>query len=256
MWSHALLRPHGIRLALQAAEHVYVVTAPIPGLPRNLPTLRVPDEWAYYKEDAGKLLVGAFEPVAKPWALDGIPPDVCFDALPDDTEHFAPVLERAIGRVPVLAQTGIATWFNGAESFTPDDRGGRHAGRRGAAAGAALRSARHAHPRLRRPTGRRAAWIGPRRLAGASERTVRGTSKALAGRRGPLRSAGCGAAVVPPRRAPAQRPGIQFVPASGTPAIAAASTVSATRSSRSRWCTFCLPQARASVLTSIAIVFR
>jgi glycine cleavage system aminomethyltransferase T/glycine/D-amino acid oxidase-like deaminating enzyme len=122
MWSAFLLRPLGIRLALQAAEHFYVVTEPIPGLPRNLPTLRVPDEWAYYKEDAGKLLVGAFEPVAKPWALRGIPDDFCFDALPDDIDHFQPVLEKAVERVPVLARTGIATWFNGPESFTPDDR--------------------------------------------------------------------------------------------------------------------------------------
>jgi 4-methylaminobutanoate oxidase (formaldehyde-forming) len=122
MWSAFLLRPLGIRLALQAAEHFYVVTEPIPGLPRDLPTLRVPDEWAYYKEDAGKLLVGAFEPVAKPWGLRGIPRDFCFDALPDDVDHFQPVLEKAVERVPVLARTGIATWFNGPESFTPDDR--------------------------------------------------------------------------------------------------------------------------------------
>ncbi len=122
MWSHALARPLGIRLPLQAAEHFYVVTEAIAGLPKDLPVLRVPDEWAYYKEDAGKLLVGAFEPVAKPWALQGIPKDFCFDSLPDDIEHFTPVLEKAVARVPVLARTGIQTWFNGPESFTPDDR--------------------------------------------------------------------------------------------------------------------------------------
>jgi 4-methylaminobutanoate oxidase (formaldehyde-forming) len=122
MWSHAIARRVGVRLALQAAEHFYVVTEPIRDLPRNLPVLRVPDEWAYYKEDAGKLLVGAFEPLAKPWGLTGIPRNFCFDALPDDPDHFMPVLEKAIVRVPRLADTGIATWFNGPESFTPDDR--------------------------------------------------------------------------------------------------------------------------------------
>ncbi|MEZ5730293.1 MAG: FAD-dependent oxidoreductase [Burkholderiaceae bacterium] len=122
MWSHWLLREHGIRLPLQAAEHFYVVTEAISDLPRDLPVLRVPDEWAYYKEDAGKLLVGAFEPQAKPWALQGIPRDFCFDCLPDDLDHFEPVLARAIERVPRLATTGIATWFNGPESFTPDDQ--------------------------------------------------------------------------------------------------------------------------------------
>ncbi|MDA0983775.1 MAG: FAD-dependent oxidoreductase [Proteobacteria bacterium] len=122
MWSHALGRKIGLRLPLQAAEHFYVVTEAIADLPRDLPVLRVPDEWAYYKEDAGKLLVGAFEPVAKPWGLQGIPKDFCFDSLPNDIEHFMPVLEKAVARVPVLANTGIQTWFNGPESFTPDDQ--------------------------------------------------------------------------------------------------------------------------------------
>jgi glycine cleavage system aminomethyltransferase T/glycine/D-amino acid oxidase-like deaminating enzyme len=122
MWSAEIGRKVGLRLALQAAEHFYIVTAPMANVPRNLPVLRVPDEWAYYKEDAGKLLLGAFEPVAKPWALGGIPRDFCFDQLPDDFDHFEPVLSKAMERVPALKTTGIATWFNGPESFTPDDR--------------------------------------------------------------------------------------------------------------------------------------
>lgn len=122
MWSHWIGRRLGLRLPLQAAEHFYLVTEPLACVPGNLPVLRVPDEWAYYKEDAGKLLVGAFEPVAKPWALDGIPRDFCFDELAPDLEHFEPVLRKAVERVPVLADTGIATWFNGPESFTPDGR--------------------------------------------------------------------------------------------------------------------------------------
>jgi 4-methylaminobutanoate oxidase (formaldehyde-forming) len=88
MWSHWIARKHGVRLALQAAEHFYIVTEAMADVPRNLPVLRVPDEWAYYKEDAGKLLVGAFEPVAKPWALNGIPKDFFFDELPQDFDHF------------------------------------------------------------------------------------------------------------------------------------------------------------------------
>lgn len=122
MWSGWLARKLGIRLALQAAEHFYIVTEAMASVPKDLPVLRVPDEWAYYKEDAGKLLLGAFEPVAKPWALDGIPRDFCFDELPHDFDHFEPVLSKAMERVPVLQTTGIATWFNGPESFTPDDR--------------------------------------------------------------------------------------------------------------------------------------
>ena len=88
----------------------------------NLPVLRVQDECAYYKEDAGKLLMGCFEPVAKPWGMEGIPDDFCFDSLPEDFDHFEPILEAAVRRVPALGAAGIALFFNGPESFTPDDR--------------------------------------------------------------------------------------------------------------------------------------
>ena len=122
MWGREVGKMAGVSVPLQACEHFYIVTEPIPGLPGDLPVLRVPDECAYYKEDAGKILLGAFEPKSKPWGLEGIPEDFCFDQLPEDVEHFEPVLEKAIERFPSLATTGIHTFFNGPESFTPDDR--------------------------------------------------------------------------------------------------------------------------------------
>lgn len=120
MWGHQVGRILGTNVPLQACEHFYIVTEAIPGL-TQLPVLRVPDECAYYKEDAGKMLLGAFEPNAKPWALGGIPADFEFDQLPEDFDHFEPILERAIERMPMLAEAGIHTFFNGPESFTPDD---------------------------------------------------------------------------------------------------------------------------------------
>ena len=122
MWSHEIGRRIGVSLPLHAAEHFYIVTEPVPGLPRDLPVLRSTDECAYYKEDAGKILLGAFEPVAKPWGMGGIPNDAEFLTLPEDLEHFEPILEMAINRMPVLGEVGIQTFFNGPESFTPDDR--------------------------------------------------------------------------------------------------------------------------------------
>ena len=120
MWGHQIGRLAGVTVPLHACEHFYIVTEAIPGL-NQLPVLRVPDECAYYKEDAGKMLLGAFEPVAKPWGMDGIPDDFCFDQLPEDFDHFEPILEKAVNRFPLLAETGIHTFFNGPESFTPDD---------------------------------------------------------------------------------------------------------------------------------------
>jgi glycine cleavage system T protein len=105
---------------LHACEHFYIVSEPIAGL-SQLPVLRVPDECAYYKEDAGKLMLGAFEPVSKPWGMTGISEDFEFDQLPEDFDHFEPILEMAVNRMPMLGEAGIHTFFNGPESFTPDD---------------------------------------------------------------------------------------------------------------------------------------
>ncbi len=120
MWGREVGLMLGVNVPLQACEHFYIVTEAIAGL-TQLPVLRVPDECAYYKEDAGKILLGAFEPSAKPWALDGIPADFEFDQLPEDFDHFEPILEAAVNRMPMLAEAGIHTFFNGPESFTPDD---------------------------------------------------------------------------------------------------------------------------------------
>ncbi len=122
MWGREVGLLAGVKVPLQACEHFYIVTENIPELPRDLPVLRVPDECAYYKEDAGKILLGAFEPLAKPWGMDGISEDFCFDQLPEDFDHFAPILEAAVERLPILETAGIHTFFNGPESFTPDDR--------------------------------------------------------------------------------------------------------------------------------------
>ncbi|MGR6467680.1 GcvT family protein [Rhizobium sp. PAMB 3182] len=121
MWGRDLAARSGVTLPLHACEHFYIVTEAIENLSR-LPVLRVPDECAYYKEDAGKMLLGAFEPVAKPWGMDGIREDFCFDQLPEDFDHFEPILAQAVNRMPMLETAGIHTFFNGPESFTPDDR--------------------------------------------------------------------------------------------------------------------------------------
>ncbi len=122
MWAHELGARAGAAIPLHAAEHFYVVTDAIPGLPRHLPVLRDADACTYIKEDAGKLLVGWFEPKAKPWGMDGIPESFAFDTLPDDLDHIEPLLAAAIHRVPALSGAGIQLFFNGPESFTPDNR--------------------------------------------------------------------------------------------------------------------------------------
>ena len=121
MWAHDLAADAGVSVPLHACEHFYLVSEPIEGL-GHLPVLRVPDECAYYKSDAGKMMLGAFEPKAKPWGMDGIREDFEFDTLPEDWDHFMPILEAAMHRMPLFESAGIHTFFNGPESFTPDNR--------------------------------------------------------------------------------------------------------------------------------------
>jgi 4-methylaminobutanoate oxidase (formaldehyde-forming) len=122
MWSRDIAATVGVNVPLHACEHFYIVTEPFDGVTPDLPVFRDYDAQAYYKEDAGKMLLGAFETVAKPWGMDGIPEDFCFDQLPDDFDHFQPILEMALHRMPALEHAGIQTFFNGPESFTPDNR--------------------------------------------------------------------------------------------------------------------------------------
>jgi 4-methylaminobutanoate oxidase (formaldehyde-forming) len=111
-----------VTVPLHAAEHFYIVTQPIAGLAPGLPVLRDADACSYFKEDTGKLLVGWFEPRAKPWGERGIPENFAFDQLPADLAHIEPLFAAAMRRVPALESAGVQVFFNGPESFTPDDR--------------------------------------------------------------------------------------------------------------------------------------
>ena len=122
MWAREVGLMAGVAVPLHACEHFYVVTEPMDQIPPDLPVLRDMDGCAYFKEDAGKLLIGAFEPQAKPWGMNGIPEDFAFDELPEDMDHFMPILEGAMHRIPALERVGIRKFFNGPESFTPDNR--------------------------------------------------------------------------------------------------------------------------------------
>jgi glycine cleavage system T protein len=122
MWSRDLAASIGVNVPLHACEHYYALFESVEGLDPSLPVLRDYDACTYYKYDAGKLLVGAFEPSAKPWGMDGIAEDFCFDEIAGDFDHFEPVLHDAMERIPALQNAGIQKFFCGPESFTPDVR--------------------------------------------------------------------------------------------------------------------------------------
>jgi 4-methylaminobutanoate oxidase (formaldehyde-forming) len=122
MWTRDLAARIGVTVPLHACEHYYVLFQGVPGLHPDMPVLRDYDHCSYFKYDAGKLLVGAFEPHARPWGMNGIPEDFAFGEIAGDFSHFEPVLLDAMRRVPALQQAGIQKFFCGPESFTPDVR--------------------------------------------------------------------------------------------------------------------------------------
>ncbi len=121
-WARDLGALARVPVPLQAVEHMYVVTEPVPDLPAPVPILRDLDKGIYIKGDSGKLVLGGFEPFAKPFdtrSVQGVTP---FLELPEDWEQFEPFMEAGLALVPKLGTAGIRHFMNGPESFTPDTR--------------------------------------------------------------------------------------------------------------------------------------
>ncbi len=119
-WTRALARMAGVNVPLVSVQHQYLITERIEGVTTGLPTLRDPDRLTYWKEEVGGLVMGGYEPNPQPWAERGLPENFEFQLLENDLEHFEPLLELAIGRVPAMQSAGIKQFINGPESFTPD----------------------------------------------------------------------------------------------------------------------------------------
>ena len=119
-WARQFGALAGVNVPLYSAEHFYIVTGPVPGVHPMLPVMRDPDGFIYYKEEVGGLVMGGFEPVAKPWKMDPIPSTFQFQLLGEDWDQFEPLMRNAMHRTPCLETAQIKMLLNGPESFTPD----------------------------------------------------------------------------------------------------------------------------------------
>lgn len=120
MWGRKVGALAGVDVPLQATEHYYLLTEPIAGVSPDLPILEDVDTYSYFREEVGGLMLGLFEPVAKPWGMNGIPEDFAFGEIQPDWDRMMPYIEAAMERVPVLKTAGIKKLFCGPESFTAD----------------------------------------------------------------------------------------------------------------------------------------
>jgi 4-methylaminobutanoate oxidase (formaldehyde-forming) len=120
IWSREVGKMAGVNVPLHASEHYYLVTEPVEGVHPDLPVVEDPELYLYLREETGGLMVGMFEPEAKPWGMNGIPEDFSFGEIPPDWDHLMPYLERAMKRIPIAKETGVHMLFCGPESFTPD----------------------------------------------------------------------------------------------------------------------------------------
>jgi sarcosine dehydrogenase len=119
-WTRAFAKKVGVNVPLVSVQHQYMITERIDGVTPDLPTLRDPDRLTYYKEEVGGLVMGGYEPNPMMWAQDGIPKGFHYMLLDSNFDHFEPMMELALGRVPALQTAGVKELVNGPESFTPD----------------------------------------------------------------------------------------------------------------------------------------
>ena len=120
MWARQIGEHSGVNIPNQAAEHYYLITEEMDGMPQNMPVLEDPSRYGYYREEVGGLMIGLLEPVCAPWNIKHIPEDFSFGEIEPDWDRMGPFVEKAISRVPVIQDLGIKTFFCGPESFTAD----------------------------------------------------------------------------------------------------------------------------------------
>jgi heterotetrameric sarcosine oxidase gamma subunit len=120
MWTPQLAALSGLPVPIQPVEHHYVLSHPAGADVDALPVVRDPDGCIYFRGRGGRLMLGAFQPVSKPWRVNRVPDDFAFSLLEPDWKHFGPPLAEGRRRLPGLDALGIAEFVNGPESFTPD----------------------------------------------------------------------------------------------------------------------------------------
>ena len=120
MWGHEIGRLAGVRVPAFAVEHQYLITDPIPDMPKRMPTMRDPDNLVYYKPEVRGLVVGGYEPDTKAFATGGIPRSFAQELLPSNFDRFEQLATLAAKRTPVINTVGVRELLNGPIPYSAD----------------------------------------------------------------------------------------------------------------------------------------
>ena len=126
-WCREIGAMMGVDLPVVPMLHQYLVTAELPEIAARmaagepeLPIIRDPEESWYVRQERGGFIIGPYEADARPWGVDGIPPEFGMELLPPELDRVESIVAMAMERVPALAHAGIRTIVHGPITFTPD----------------------------------------------------------------------------------------------------------------------------------------
>ena len=89
-WARKVGQMCGVAVPLHSAEHMYIVTGRIEGVDPDLPVMRDPDGYIYFKEEVGGLVMGGYEPNPQLWTTGDVPDDWEFRLFDDDFDQPEP----------------------------------------------------------------------------------------------------------------------------------------------------------------------
>ncbi|WP_085901810.1 GcvT family protein [Kiloniella majae] len=120
MWSRELGNLSNVKVPACALEHQYMITDPIPDMPKNMPTMRDPDRLIYYKPEVRGMVVGGYEKGTLPFGNEGIPKGFGRELLGGNFDRFEQLACLASEITPVINSVGIRELINGPIPYSAD----------------------------------------------------------------------------------------------------------------------------------------
>ena len=120
IWARDVAKMAGVQVPAGAVEHQYMITEKSDAIPRDLPTLRDPDNIFYLKPEPGALAVGGWERGTPTFGAAGVPFSFGRELFQANQDRLEAFLLPAAERLPILNELGIRTVINGPIPISPD----------------------------------------------------------------------------------------------------------------------------------------